>query len=98
MRRKIISWQALAELPMEKPKKLTDVLTFGEWAEKYPLQQGVKDKRSLSADRGIIRLHLKPDFGEKPLTAIKREMLVRYIDARTAETLVRNGKAGQGHG
>jgi hypothetical protein len=47
----------------DKPKvekKLTDVLTFGEWAEKYPLQQGVKDKRSLSADLGMIRLHLNP--------------------------------------
>jgi integrase len=86
------------DFDLDKPKaapKLADALTFGEWAEKYPTQQGVKDKRSLSADLGMIRLHLKPYFGDEPLTAIKREMLIRYIDARTAETLVRNGKAGK---
>jgi integrase len=82
----------------DKPKlekKLTEVLTFGEWAKKYPLQQGVKDKRSLNADLGIIRLHLEPYFGEKPLVGITREMLVKYIDARASETLIRNGKAGR---
>ena len=86
------------DFDLDKPKaapKLTDALTFGEWADKYPEQQGVKDKRSLNADLGMIRLHLKPYFADKPLTGITRDALVKYIDARTAETLVRNGKAGK---
>lgn len=64
-------------------------------ADKYSLQQGVKDKRSLSADLGMIRLHLKTYFADKPLTGINREMRVKYIDARMSETLIRNGKAGK---
>jgi integrase len=82
----------------DKPKaapKLADVLTFGEWAEMYPSQEGIKAKRSLSADLGMLRLHLKPYFGDKALTGITREMLVKYIDARLNETLIRNGKAGK---
>jgi len=82
----------------DKPKaapKLTDVFTFNEWAAKFPLQEGVKTKRSLCADLGRIRLHLQPFFGDKPLTGITRDSLIKYIDARTAETLVRNGKAGK---
>ncbi len=67
-------------------------LTLSEWAEKYPHQEGVKDKRSLSEERGMIRLHLKPFFGNVALTEITRESLIRYIDSRMGETIIRNDK------
>ena len=41
----------------------------------------------------MIRLHLKPFFGSVPLTDMGREALCRYVDNRSAETLVR-GKNG----
>ena len=55
----------------------------------------MKDKRSLSADLGMIRLHLDPFFGDKPLSAITRTLLTKYIGIRTRETAVRNGKASK---
>ncbi len=82
----------LSEYKYKKPEpKNTDALTFAEWADKYPLQEKIKDKRSLSADKGMIRLHLKPFFGDVPLTGITRDMLIRYIGDRMEETLIRNG-------
>ena len=36
------------------------------WSKEYPLQEGVKDKRSLAADLGMIRLHLDPFFRQRP--------------------------------
>ncbi len=67
-------------------------LLLAEWGDKYPLQEGVKDKRSLSEERGMIRLHLKPFFGNMALTEITRESLIRYIDSRMGETIIRNDK------
>ena len=66
--------------------------TFAQWAKEYPLQQGVKEKRSLSADLGMLRLHLEPFFGEDPLSAITRKRLIDYINAREKEKTIRNGK------
>src|SRR5262249_7962805 len=36
-------------------------------------------------------LHLKPFFGTTPLTGITRELLIRYIDQREGEGLIRSG-------
>jgi hypothetical protein len=62
---------------------------FAEWAEKYPTFDDVKRKRSLVDDVRMIRLHLTPFFGACLLTEIEREALCRYIDHRTAETVIR---------
>lgn len=74
------------------PAPETKVMTFSEWATEYPLQEGVKDKRSLSADLGMIRLHLEPFFGSDPLPHITRKRLIEYINAREKEKTVRHGK------
>jgi integrase len=89
-----------------KPTKKADALpevrdgkatpfTFAEWAEKYPTFDDVKRKRSLADDVRMARLHLTPFFGSALLTEITREGLVRYIDRRTGETLIRCGKASK---
>ena len=66
---------------------------FDEWSEKFPTFDDVKRKRSLRDDLRMSRLHLKPFFGSVPLTDMGREALCRYVDNRSAETLVR-GKNG----
>jgi integrase len=75
-----------------KAEPETKVITFAKWAKEYPLQEDVKDKRSLSADLGMIRLHLEPFFGEHLLSDITRKRLVEYINAREKEKTVRHGK------
>jgi integrase len=67
-------------------------ITFAEWAKKYPDQEGVKHKRSLTEEKGRIRLHLNPFFGSIPLTEITREHLLNYIRKRMRETILRQGK------
>lgn len=64
--------------------------TFAEWAVKYRTFDDVKRKRS--DDEGSIRLHLLPFFGSCPLTEFTREALLRYIDKRMDETLIRDKK------
>ena len=76
-------------------EKRTGAMTLAEWGEKYPHQQGVKYKRSLNEEKGMIRLHLTPFFGSTPLTQITRESLIRYIDKRMGETTLRQGKASK---
>jgi integrase len=83
------------DLGKARKVKSTDALTFAEWAKKYPQQEGVKDKGSLDADLGRIRLHLEPVFGKVLLTEFTRELLVRYVDKRMGEKLVR-GKTADG--
>jgi hypothetical protein len=81
--------------PEKKAEPKTDppkAMTLSAWAKEYPHQQGVKDKRSLSADLGMIRLHLEPFFGSDPLPDITRKRLVEYINAREKEKTVRHGK------
>lgn len=86
-----------------KPEKRTEPkaeagsapMTFAQWAKEYPLQERVKDKRSLSTDLGIIRLHLEPFFGDKPLAGITRKMLGDYIAKRESEKTIRSGKASK---
>jgi len=77
----------------QQPEKPRDgkalPFTFAEWADKYPSFDDVKRKRSLSTDLLLIRLHLKPFFGDMLLTEITREALTRYINARTASTIIR---------
>jgi len=80
-------------VPRAKPE--TKVMTFTQWAKEYPLQQEVKDKRSLDADLGMIRLHLEPFFGMTPLTGFSRKRLIEYIDAREKEKTIRNRKASK---
>ena len=63
------------------------------WSKEYPLQEGVKDKRSLAADLGMIRLHLDPFFGSDPLPNITRRRLVEYINVREKER--RSGTASR---
>ena len=83
-----------------KPEKKTEpatepatkAMTFSVWSKEYPLQEGVKDKRSLAADLGMIRLHLDPFFGSDPLPNITRRRLVEYINVREKEKTIRNGK------
>lgn len=76
-----------------KPKDgKSEPWTFAEWAERYPSQKGVRDKRSLEEDKRIIRLHLEPFFGPMLLIEITRESLTRYSDARESETVIRQGK------
>jgi integrase len=70
----------------------TKAMTFSVWSKEYPLQEGVKDKRSLAADLGMIRLHLDPFFGSDPLPNITRRRLVEYINVREKEKTIRNGK------
>ena len=80
--------------PEKKAEPKTDppkAVTLSAWAKEYPHQQGVKDKRSLSADLGMIRLHLEPFFGSDPLPDITRKRLVEYINAREKEKTVRHG-------
>ena len=80
----------------DKPiEEKTGAMTFAEWGKKYPDQQGVKNKRSLNEEKGMIRLHLSPFFGSTPLTQITRESLIRYIDKRMGETILRQGKASK---
>ena len=57
-----------------------------------PTFDGLKRKKSLSTDLLLIKLHLRPFFGAMLLTAISREALTRYIDARMASTVIRCGK------
>jgi integrase len=79
----------------EKPKDgKAAPFTFAEWCDKYPTFDDVKRKRSLSDDLGGIRLHLKPFFGAGSLTEIERESLTRYIDHRSAQTIIRNKNGG----
>ena len=77
-----------------EPVKTDKPRTFTEWAKEYPLQEGVKDKRSFRADKGMISLHLEPFFGDKPLE-IPRSLLIDYINARSKEKTIRNGKASK---
>lgn len=78
----------------DKPiEEKTGAMTFAEWGKKYPYQQGVKNKRSLNEEKGMIRLYLAPFFGSMPLTQLTRESLIRYIDKRMGETILRQGKA-----
>ena len=70
-------------------------MTFSDWAKEYPSQEGVKEKRSLRADLGMIRLHLEPAFGDKPLAKINRTLLTKYIKDRATETTIRNGNASK---
>jgi hypothetical protein len=70
----------------------SEPFTFREWSEKYPLFDDVKRKRSLPDDLRMIRLHLEPCFGSMLLTEITREALRRYVDGRTAATVIRCGK------
>ena len=77
----------------EKTRKASP-FTFSEWAQKYPSFDDVKRKRSLDDDVRMIRLHLEPFFSRCLLTAIEREVICRYIDRRTAQSLIR-GKKGQ---
>ena len=79
--------------PKQENKPSAEVLTFEKWGELYPLIDEVSKKRSLSADLGMIRLHLVPFFGETPVAGFKRKMLLEYIRSRQVETLVRSGKA-----
>ena len=88
--------EELGEYKPQKPiPQNTKGITVAEWAEKYPLQEKIKEKRSLSADLGMIRLHLRPFFGAVQLTALTREMLINYINERMKETVVRNNKASK---
>jgi integrase len=73
----------------------SEPFTFEEWSEKYPSFDDVKRKRSLTDDLRMIRLHLRPFFGLMLLTEITRESLRRYVDARTAATVIRCGKASK---
>jgi integrase len=74
----------------DKPtEEKTGAMTFAEWGEKYPDQQGVEDKRSLNEEKGMIRLHLTPFFGSTPLTQITRESLIRYIDKASKKRVAR---------
>ncbi len=77
----------------EKPTEWnTGAITFAQWAKKYPDQEGVKHKRSLTEEKGRIRLHLNPFFGSILLTEITREHLLNYIRKRMRETILRQGK------
>jgi len=58
-----------------------------------PTFDGLKRKKSLSTDLLLIKLHLRPFFGAMLLTAISREALTRYIDARMASTVIRCGRS-----
>ena len=78
-----------------KPEPTAQPMTFRQWAKEYPSQEWVKDKRSLCADLGMIRLHLEPFFGDKPLAGITRALLNEYIGVRAKETVIRNGKASK---
>ena len=78
-----------------KPEPETKATTFSQWAKEHALQEGVKDKRSLSADLGMIRLHLEPFFGENLLSDITRKRLVEYINIREKERTIRNGKTSK---
>lgn len=91
------------DLSRFKPEKKTEPkaeagsapMTLAQWAKEYPLQEGIKSKRSLSADLGRIRLHLEPFFGDKPLAGITRKMLSDYIAKRENEKTIRSGKASK---
>jgi uncharacterized nucleotidyltransferase DUF6036 len=84
------------DFDQDKPiEEKTGAMTFAGWVKKYPDQQGVKNKRSLNEEKGMIRLHLTPFFGSTPLTRITRESLIRYIDNRVGETILRQGKASK---
>jgi integrase len=85
-----------ADFDKDKPiEEKTGAITFAEWDKKYPDQEGVKNKRSLNEEKGMIRLHLTPFFGSMLLTQIIRESLGRYIEKRMGETILRHGKASK---
>ena len=50
----------------------------------------IKRKVSLATDLTLIRLHLNAFFGPMLLTEIPRETLYRYIEFRSAQTLIRD--------
>lgn len=55
-------------LDKDKPiEERTSAMTFAEWGKEYPYQEGVKNKRSLNEEKGMIRLHLALFFGSMPL-------------------------------
>lgn len=68
------------------PKGRKTVLRFDEAAEKYleRLEQG--DGRNLKKKREQLRLHLKPFFGEMPLSGISTFAVDRYKKHRLSET------------
>lgn len=70
-------------------------LLFKEWAELYPKQEGVKDRRSLPTQLTIVKLHLAPYFGNIFLTELTRTQLVGYVQKRMAQTLFRDKKFGR---
>jgi len=95
---KVLEARNIRREDFDKDKRIeekTGAMTFAEWGKKYPDQQGVKNKRSLNEGKGMIRLHLSPFFGSTPLTQITRESLIRYIDKRMGETIIRQGKASK---
>jgi integrase len=71
------------------------VLTFKEWAKLYPQQEGVKDKPSLPTQLTLINCHLRPFFDGMLLTEFARPALIRYIDKRMGQTLIRGSKHGK---
>jgi len=80
----------------DKPiEQKTGAITLAEWGKKYPDQEGVKNKRSLNEEKGMIRLHLTPFFGSMLLTQITRESLSRYVDKRMGETTLRQRKVSK---
>src|SRR5690242_4275994 len=70
------------------------VLSFAEWAAIYPQQEGVKNKRSLPTKLTLINCHLVPFFRTTLLAQFTRADLVKYVEHRMRQTLVRGKKFG----
>jgi len=89
---KVLEVDNIKKKDFDQDHQKTGALTFAEWADKYPEAEGVKNKRSLERDRQMIRLHLKRFFTSTALTDFTRESLVRYVNMREGETVIRCGK------
>jgi hypothetical protein len=86
-------WRPKHKEDFDKDKPIeekTGAMALAEWGKKYHDHEGVKSKKSLNEEKGMIRLHLSPFFGSMLLTQITRESLGRYINQRMGETTLRH--------
>jgi integrase len=63
----------------------TGKLTFGEHGEKWMSNQSHLRPRTVELYRYILRLHLVPTFGDRPLVSIKSDNVVAWYQALKAK-------------
>lgn len=59
-------------------------LTVGEWADQWLTSNPAKRPSALARDETIVRLHVKPALGSRPIGAVRKPDVQRVVNAWTA--------------